>query len=150
MDRFLFETLYPPHWSELDQRFYRYRLYGGWVERTNVRGHLAQYPAREHWVCLMPNGDLWIRDRYLWDGPSGLAIDTANFMRASLVHDCLYQLIEKGELPSRVRSKADSEMRRICKEDGMGFFRRWYAWAAVRFFGGFWLRYTNQLPGGRA
>jgi len=78
---------------------------------------------------------LTIQEGYAWDGPSGPAVDTQSFMRASCVHDALYQLIRIEKLPMKYRPFADAEMRRIAKEDGMPFLRRWWTWGAVRLFG---------------
>ena len=79
---------------------------------------------------------LLIKQGYSWDGPSGPARDTNNFMRASLVHDALYQLIEESQLHKKHRKDADKAMRKICKEDGMGGPRRFWTYWAVRIFGG--------------
>ena len=47
------------------------------------------------------------------DGPSGPAIDTKNFMRASLVHDALYQLMRLGTLDKSRRQYADRLLQTI-------------------------------------
>lgn len=143
-EHFHFQLCNPPVWSEIDQKLYPYRLKteGGWTEPTALKGHMCLFPEGAPWLSLLPNGELWMKSGYLWDGPSGVAIDTPTFMRASLVHDALYQLIKQGLLPKSARKKADAEMRRICREDGMGWFRSWYAWAAVRVFGGVWMRFS--------
>lgn len=78
---------------------------------------------------------LTIKAGYAWDGPSGPAIDTASFMRGSLVHDALYQLILEGVLPEEHRADADNAMRDICRADGMGWLRAWWTWRAVRDWG---------------
>ena len=57
-------------------------------------------------------------------------------MRASLVHDVLYQAMREGGLPRKARGWADSEFRRILKADGMWWPRRWLWWSAVRLLGG--------------
>jgi hypothetical protein len=77
---------------------------------------------------------LIIKARYAWDGASGPAIDTKNFMRGSLVHDVLYQLIREGHLDKGYRKLADQELRRICLEDGMSKIRAWWVYSAVRTF----------------
>ena len=77
-----------------------------------------------------------IKEGYAWDGPSGPTIDTKNFMRGSLVHDALYQLIRQGYLPRESRLQADLELRRICLEDGMSRIRAWWVYHAVRLGGG--------------
>lgn len=94
----------------------------------------------ERWVRLV-YGELHVHKSYCWDGPSGPAIDTTDFMRASLVHDALYQLIEWGAVPARPwRAAADRELLSICREDGMPTWRAYYAYAAVRLFGAAHLR----------
>ena len=68
-----------------------------------------------------------------WDGASGPTIDTENSMRAALVHDVLCRAIAEGKLPWRpFRRRADREFRRILRQDGMSWLRRWIWWAAVR------------------
>lgn len=89
------------------------------------------------YISLDTDGTLTVRDGYAWDGPSGPTIDTKNFMRASLVHDALYQLMREGHLdPVLHRKPADEELVRICKEDGMSRIRAWWVYQGVRFGGG--------------
>ena len=95
-------------------------------------------PAQEDpFIRLKSNGELTIRAQYAWDGPSGPTIDTKNFMRGSLIHDALYQLIRERILEPQYRKHADNILRTICKEDGMSRFRAWYVWLFVRLFGWF-------------
>lgn len=88
------------------------------------------------WIDLTPEGLLTIRKGYAWDGPSGPAIDTKNFMRGSLVHDALYQLLREQHLKPKWRQHADRELQRICREDGMWALRAWWVYQGVRFGGG--------------
>lgn len=81
------------------------------------------------------DGKLTIAAGYAWDGASGPAFDTPSFMRGSLVHDALYQLIAEGHLHPSFREYADDLLYKICREDGMGVVRAWYVWVAVRRFG---------------
>jgi hypothetical protein len=86
-------------------------------------------------VSLSPDGTLRVNERYAWDGPSGPALDTRNFMRGSLVHDALYQLMRLSLLDYRMyRKHADRIMREVCRKDGMNPFRAWYTYWAVRIF----------------
>ena len=88
-------------------------------------------------ISLNRSGALYICAGYAWDGPSGPAIDTKNFMRGSLIHDALYQLMRLGRLDSdRWRKTADEELVRACKEDGMSSIRAWWVYQGVRFGGG--------------
>lgn len=86
--------------------------------------------------ALLKKGKLTIYHGYAWDGPSGPAIDTRNFMRGSLVHDVLYEMIRDrilNELTYRIH--VDELLRRICLEDGMSRFRAWWVYYGVRFGG---------------
>ena len=90
------------------------------------------------YCVFLRDGSLYINGGYEWDGPSGPAIDTDNFMDGSLVHDVLYQLMREGYLKRwPYRLKADNEMFRQCKKDNMSLPRRCWTWLGVR-FGGFW------------
>ncbi len=111
---------------------YKYQLAEGYHVKVSI------FPAsqvRHDFISLSPLGFLSIRKGYAWDGPSGPTIDTKNFMRGSLVHDALYQLIREGLLPLSERENADAELRRICLEDGMSAVRAWWVFQGVRIFG---------------
>ena len=84
---------------------------------------------------LERSGVLTIKEGYAWDGASGPAIDTADIMRASLVHDVLYQMIGMHLLDKTYRKKADEELYRICREDGMSWVRAQWVYRAVRLYG---------------
>lgn len=76
---------------------------------------------------------LIVKQGYAWDGPSGPTIDTKNFMRGSLVHDALYQLMREGFLEKNVhRSIADRLLYDLVREDGMSWFRAKYMYYAVK------------------
>jgi len=92
---------------------------------------------KTEYTDLSADGVLTIRAGYAWDGPSGPAIDTKSFMRGSLVHDALYQLMRNNLLPASCREDADQELHRICREDGMNRFRAWYVLLGVRKGAGF-------------
>lgn len=85
---------------------------------------------------LSENGVLTIRAGYPWDGPSGPAVDTANFMRGSLIHDALYELMRQEYLPQSFRDAADRILQRICIEDGMCQLRAWWVYQGVKWGGG--------------
>ena len=91
-------------------------------------------PPMQPYIKLDTNGNLEIFRFYAWDGPSGPAIDTKNFMRGSLVHDALYQLMRQKRISVKNRKYADDLLRRICLEDGMSRFRAWYVHKGVRIF----------------
>lgn len=88
------------------------------------------------YLKLDSNSILTICRGYAWDGPSGLTIDTSTFMRGSLVHDALYQLMREEVIDNELyRKKCDQALRNICIEDGMNRFRAWYVYHAVRIGG---------------
>jgi hypothetical protein len=88
-----------------------------------------------NFVKLGEDGALEIGNGYAWDGPSGPTIDTKNFLRGSLVHDALYQLMREAGLDKATwRKTADEELVRFCGLDGMSRLRRWWVLKAVRRF----------------
>ncbi len=120
-----------------DIRRYKYQLLDDYVIHIAIRPPeeiLEPPPPLETYVRLDGDGRLAISRFYAWDGPSGPSIDTKTFMRGSLVHDALYQLIRAGRLPEASREYADDLLRAICIEDGMWRFRAWYVHRAVRLF----------------
>jgi len=88
------------------------------------------------YIELTIEGDLTIKTGYAWDGPSGPTFDTPNFMRGSLVHDALYQLMRLKELDfTKDRDPADRLLQKMCKEDGMGSARAWWVYQGLRLAG---------------
>jgi hypothetical protein len=88
------------------------------------------------YCTFLVSGSMLISVDYEWDGPSGPAIDTDNFMDGSLIHDVLYQMMREERLPRRkYRLKADNEMFRQCKKDNMSMPRRIWTWLGVRLGG---------------
>lgn len=85
----------------------------------------------------------------LWVFVAWLARDSRDFMRASLVHDALYQLCRTGGLPPRARGAADQVMRQHALEDGMGRTRAWALYWGVRAFGKKNARRQERPPGER-
>ena len=79
---------------------------------------------------------LLISEGYSWDGASGPTWDTDGTMRASLVHDALYQMMRIGALDGRYRAKVDRLFRRHLREDGVNLVRRWVWYRTVRWLGG--------------
>ena len=111
---------------------YKYQL----AETYSVKvGIFPPAYIQHEYISLSQHGFLTIRKCYACDGPSGPTFDTKNFMRGSLVHDALYQLIREGLLPLSERENADAELRRICLEDGMSAVRAWWVYQGVRIFG---------------
>ena len=80
--------------------------------------------------------ELIFKKWYCWDGASGPAIDTRNFMRGSLIHDGFYQLIREKKIKPNYKKDADRILREECIKDGMSKMRAFFVYWAVRVFGG--------------
>lgn len=92
-------------------------------------------PIDTGYIKLDTTGSLTIKKGYAWDGPSGPTIDTLTFMRGSLVHDALYQLMREKHLDHDMhREAADRLLQKICREDGMWSLRAWWVYQGVRIF----------------
>jgi hypothetical protein len=121
---------------------YKYTLLHDWECSTGVTFE-RDVEVEGGWVRLLRDGTMYIRKDYHWDGPSGPAIDTQNFMRGSLVHDGFYQMLRDGIFGEsggkqwqRYRKASDKLLRAMCKQDGMSYFRRAWVYRALRWFGG--------------
>ncbi len=122
-------------------RKYKYQL----VQDYRVTIAITGKTIDPGYIALNSDGELTVKDRYAWDGPSGPTIDTRSFMRGSLVHDALYQLMRLGQLEHEDhREYADDLLKQMCVDDGMWKVRAaWVHWA-VRKFGG---RFAKPTPG---
>jgi hypothetical protein len=121
---------------------YKYQLTAPYDLTIGITGYTVDTP----YVKLGENGELELSRGYAWDGPSGPTIDTLNFMRGSLVHDALYQLMRLEKIPLRYRKYADLLLKKICLEDGMSPFRANYVYRSVRLFGGASARPGSEKP----
>jgi len=111
---------------------YKYQLVENYIVEINIYPKLD---TRTRYISLSSTGVLQIKRGYAWDGPSGPTCDTRTFMRGSLVHDALYQLLRRKKLLSEYRQEADCILRKICIEDGMNRLRAWYVYKAVMIAG---------------
>jgi hypothetical protein len=112
---------------------FRYQLHSTYSIRLPWLAGQPDYHAE----FLAVQGDLLTIDAgYAWDGPSGPTWDSKNSMRASLVHDALYQLMRIGVLPEDCRAAADDVLYNLCVEDGMFKWRAWAWWKGVRWGAG--------------
>ena len=111
---------------------YKYQLKETCTVALDIR---PATPIDTEYIDLDGAGNMTIREGYAWDGPSGPTIDTLSFMRGSLVHDALYQLMRDGYLDHAVyRKAADRALQSICKEDGMWAWCAWAVYHGVRLF----------------
>ena len=114
-------------------KHYKYQLVSDYVIAIDIK---PRDNVRTKFIDLDTQGALTIKNGYAWDGPSGLGIDTRSFMRASLVHDALYQLMRAEYLDYRIQQRAaDDFLRVLCVEDGMWKLRAWFNCMMLRLFG---------------
>ena len=112
------------------QSGYKYQLYASYTHELQIVP--PDGTVKLPFITWHEDGYLIIQSGYAWDGPSGPTWDTDTFMRGSLVHDALYQLMRLGCMDKAHRCYADELLRDICIEDGMWSFRAWYVYKAVR------------------
>lgn len=112
---------------------YKYQLFYNYAVQVSIfpKEDVILGPIR-----LAKDGMLTITKGYAWDGPSGPTFDTATFMRGSLVHDALYELMRDDKLDRSYKEQADRLLQRFCIEDGMLWIRAYWVYLGVRFFGG--------------
>ncbi|MFH1069347.1 MAG: hypothetical protein V1794_06955 [Candidatus Glassbacteria bacterium] len=112
---------------------YKYQL----VEECRVQTEIElEKDIETDFIALTVAGELTVKKKYAWDGPSGPTIDTKTFMRGSLVHDALYQLMRENFMDYRqYRPYADKLLKEVCLKDGMNRIRAWYVYQGVRVFG---------------
>jgi len=114
---------------------YKYQVMHDYTIQIDLKPFKRVRPKVARFLFLSPHGVLTIKKNYAWDGPSGPTVDTKDFIRGSLVHDALYQLMRENVLDYKVhRQRADEILRELCLEDGMCKFRAWYVYQAVHLF----------------
>ncbi len=107
---------------------YKYQLESEYKVRISIK---PKTDITTDFIDLSTQGALLVKKAYAWDGPSGPVKDTPKNLRASLVHDALYQLMRRVKLKRRTHRKAaDLEFKRICKEDGVSKY-----WASIWYKG---------------
>lgn len=97
---------------------YKYQTTSDYAQQTDFKLPSA-ITSSSGFITLGAEGFLLIRQGYAWDGPSGPTIDTLNFMRGSLVHDALYQLMREKLIAQRFKIPADELLHQMCRTDGM-------------------------------
>jgi hypothetical protein len=100
---------------------YKYQLAADFGITTSIK---PNKDIETPFITLFKNGFLVIRKGYAWDGTSGPVIDTHENLRASLVHDALYQLMRRRKISfKKHRDKADRLFMKMCKQDGLSSLR---------------------------
>jgi hypothetical protein len=128
------------HYRKLNK--YKYQLVEPYHQVIGITGYTIDIP----YIRLSVDGRLEISTGYAWDGPSGPTFDTINFMRGSLIHDTLYQLIRLEHIPFHYKNYADLLLKKICLEDGMPGFRANCVYQSVKYFGGASAKPGSEKP----
>jgi len=113
---------------------YKYQLDKYFSIQTEIFPEIIFVVGAETFLSLDQQGLLRISAGYAWDGPSGPTFDTDNFMRASLVHDALYQLMRQRLISRDNRLACDRLLQKMCIEDGMSWIRAQWVFAGVHWF----------------
>jgi len=96
---------------------YKYQLATRYSIPINIK---PKKDIKTEFIKLDTKGKLTIILGYAWDGPSGPVVDTKENMRASLVHDALYQLMRHKKLSAKAyKDNADKIFKNICIKDGV-------------------------------
>ena len=96
---------------------YKYQLASDYTLKIDIKPDIDIVTK---FIKLDTQGTLTVFNGYAWDGPSGPVIDTRENMRASLVHDALYQLMRLRLLSAkRDKDRADKLFRKLCIKDGV-------------------------------
>lgn len=114
---------------------YKYQLTENYTVQINIKVD-ADIGTHDDFILLSKEGTITLKKGYAWDGPSGLEIDTKNFMRSSLIHDALYQLMREGKLDKDIyRKPADQLLCSMGREDGVSAIRAFWVYYAIRILG---------------
>lgn len=118
-------------YKKIDHPIYKYEMLR---DRAIITRQVGYKVNAEHF-SLNEFGLKIIRAGYRSDGPSGPTVDTPSFMRSAFSHDVDFQILRSGLIPDRSRDKffhrANLELRRISKEDGMMWPRYHWVYMAV-------------------
>lgn len=90
----------------------KYRL----DEKILINTKIKREEFSDFWMELRRDGTLWLRKGYVWDGASGIALDSHYTQIASATHDAFYRAIRNGKLDKKYRKAVDEEFRRLLLE----------------------------------
>lgn len=93
----------------------------------------------------LTEGYLTLLSGYAWDGASGPTIDSKSSIRASALHDAIYQLIRMRVLGGQQRIIADKYFYELLKMDGMSGIRAWIWYRSVRRAGGLFIKNPKEI-----
>ena len=100
-----------------------YRKYGGCFQLAKPVSFYTGFRPKDTVksesgrLTLYPDGRLDISEGYVWDGVSG-GPNKKSWLKASLLHDALYQLMRERQIPHATWRRADMEYGAKLKKDG--------------------------------
>ena len=122
---------------------YKYKLEETEMRQTDITG----YEFDNRYMSMLPNGQLFVKAGYTWDGSSiphkkilqaftlGLYDPDRYCKVASLIHDALCQAIREGLLSRHKKISADIIYYDMCVEGGMSGRQARRRYEALRKFG---------------
>lgn len=111
---------------------YKYQIVESFIVDIPISPKVNIVSPSEY-IEFTSEGKLTIKKGYAWDGPSGPTVDTLSFMRGSLVHDALYQLMREGSLNrDEFKEKSDRLLQKMCREDGMNAMWAWFVFIGLK------------------
>ena len=116
-------------YKDIKDKKYKYETVKNYHVLTNIKPEVF---IDTPFLSLGRGGVLSIQSGYRWDGASGPTLDTRNTMRASCIHDALYQLIRCSLLSLSHKDSADKELAIIMEEDWMPKTTPGRVWNKVR------------------
>ncbi|MCK9558341.1 MAG: hypothetical protein M0R50_09920 [Candidatus Cloacimonetes bacterium] len=122
--------------------WYKYMMMSDYTVKVDI---CPQNDLKYEFMELLSTGQLTTRQGYAWDGATGFPMTPKMLLRASLVHDTLYQLMRLGVLdPSTNRILVDRTFKKICLEDGVPRIIALPLYLATRLFGWILLYRENK------
>ena len=135
-------------WAGAKSEFHRLPDGTQYLER-NILRQKGRYTIVEKFEIAVPfesgnyswgsislsDGILVLSSGYTWDGASGPVLDTKNFLRASLVHDALFDLLKYGGMPRENLPQVNALFIQLAIEDGVSKLRTSIASWGLRVLG---------------
>lgn len=115
-------------------RNYKYQLREDFA--YNLGRTFESAPIANEFIDITTEGVLAIRKHYAWDGACGPVVKTQANIKASLVHDALYQLMREGRLDHLIyRDWANQLFINMCRQGGVWDCVAGAYYRALRLFG---------------
>ena len=118
---------------------YKYVLKEDYIYQSHVIGkRFTGIDNGKIWLEIFENGIIIVSKGYAWDGATA-APDFKGTYFATLLHDALYQFLDKGN--PLTRKEIDDIFLKIMQRDGFKLAKVYYR--AVRLLGGIFVKLTR-------